>query len=63
MTIEDLWKKLGTIPVQKDETIELPFLHFPVGTHREPVWLWFEDTFNISVYNLMFPKDSQPLAK
>ena len=42
------WDKLGDIPVSagtdnvEADTIEKPFLHFPVGTHREEIWRWFE---------------------
>lgn len=40
----------GDIPttndVSNDETgsdcFEEPFLHFPIGTHREEIWHWFE---------------------
>ena len=45
-----LWEQLRDIPVvdsqskgdEEAETIEEPFLHFPVGTHREEIWHWFE---------------------
>lgn len=44
----EFWDKLGDIPVSpgddevEAETIEEAFLHFPVGTHREEIWRWFE---------------------
>jgi hypothetical protein len=43
-----LWDELGNIPVSNAsyevevDTIEGPFLHFPVGTYREEIWHWFE---------------------
>jgi len=44
-----LWNKLGDAPTFTESTdeydvdsIEVPFLHFSVGTHREDVWRWFE---------------------
>jgi hypothetical protein len=41
-----LWGKLGDIPTvfegENVDTIEQPFLHFPIGTHRETIWSWFE---------------------
>lgn len=50
--IEDLfklWKKLGDVPTFPESTeefdvdsIEEPFLHFGIGTHREDIWHWFE---------------------
>lgn len=42
------WDKLQDIPVSdgtdevEADTIEEVFLHFPVGTHREEIWHWFE---------------------
>jgi hypothetical protein len=42
-----LWEKLSNIPTVYEgddvDTIEEPFLHFPIGTHRETIWGWFED--------------------
>lgn len=41
-----LWKKLGNVPTGNEgenvEQIEEDFLHFPIGTHREVIWHWFE---------------------
>ena len=51
--IKRLWKMLGDIPTDTSECIELPFEHFPVGTHREEIWHWFEDSFDIAVFDLM----------
>jgi hypothetical protein len=48
-TAQYLWKELGNIPVDDDCMIELPFLHFPVGTWNEIIWLWFESTFDVSI--------------
>ena len=42
-----LWSQLGDIPIDEDEQIEEPFLHFPIGTEREDIWHWFEETFDI----------------
>ena len=46
LTIDDLkalWEKLGNIPVDEEDCIELPFYHWPVGTFREEIWQWFGD--------------------
>ena len=43
------WEKLGEITIDDDECIETEFLHFPVGTHREEIWHWFEEYYGISV--------------
>lgn len=50
---EKLWAQLGNIPINEAEEIELPFLHFEAGTHRETIWHWFEDYFDVSVKDLM----------
>jgi hypothetical protein len=49
-TLYVLWKQLGDIPVFPEDTddferdsIEEPFLHFPIGTPKEDIWHWFED--------------------
>lgn len=58
--IKDLWLKFGDIPMNPDtECMETDFIprttngimmaKFPSGTHREDIWHWFEEEFNISV--------------
>lgn len=54
-TCETLWSRLGDVPVNDDGEIEIPYLHFEIGTDREEIWHWFEDTFDVSIYDLMFP--------
>lgn len=49
-----LWKELSNIPINENEEIEERFLHFDIGTHREEIWHWFEEEFNISVHDLMY---------
>lgn len=51
---QKLWELLGNVPVNEDDEIEEPFLHFGIGTDREEIWSWFEETFDLSVAkNLM----------
>ena len=38
-----LWELFGNITVDEDDKIDVPFLHFKIGTHREVVWHWFEE--------------------
>lgn len=48
--IEELWNKLGDTTINPEtEEIETEFNGFPPGTHREEIWEWFEDVFDISV--------------
>ncbi len=44
-----LWEAFGNIPIDEDDYIEEPFLHFDVGTDRFDIWLWFEGYFDLSV--------------
>lgn len=44
-----LWSILGDVPVDDDGMIQEPFQEFPVGTDRETIWHWFEETYNISL--------------
>jgi|DeeseametaMP0747_FD_contig_61_1168030_length_2723_multi_8_in_0_out_0_2 hypothetical protein len=49
-----LWKDLSTVPVHHDGTLDdeclvEDWLIFAAGTHREEVWHWFEDYFDVSV--------------
>ena len=41
-----LWDKLTNVPTTHEgdlvDCIEEPFLHFPIDTHREEIWAWFE---------------------
>lgn len=49
-----LWAKLGDIPVNEDEEIEVEWntgvgKYFFDGTPREEIWHWFESFFDLSV--------------
>lgn len=45
-----LWKEFGDIPMNPEtECIEAEWNGFPAGTHREEIWDWFEETFDVSV--------------
>lgn len=45
-----LWKEFGDISMNPEtECIEEAWCRFPTGTHREEIWHWFEDTFDLSV--------------
>lgn len=57
-SVQDMWQSLGDIPVNDDGEIETPYLQFEIGTNREEIWHWFEDTFGISIYILMFNQEN-----
>lgn len=53
--VVDLWHEFGDVPMDSEtECIEVAWHGFPEGTHREEIWHWFEDTFGVSVYDLMY---------
>lgn len=55
MTVIELWESLEDVPMNvHTECIEEPWLHFSKGTNREDIWHWFEETFNVSVSELMY---------
>ncbi len=50
---QKLWQQLGDIPVNDDGEIEEPFLDFEIGTDREEIWQWFEETFGVTLGDLL----------
>lgn len=52
--VKDLWEEFGEVPMDPEtEEIEESWKHFLPGTHREDIWYWFEEMFDISVAELM----------
>lgn len=51
-----IWKELTNTPVDANDCITEIFGGFPAGTHREKIWHWIEDTFNVCVHDLMYSK-------
>lgn len=53
--IVDQWNEFGDVPMNPEtECIESEWNGFPAGTHREEIWHWFEETYDISVHDLMY---------
>lgn len=44
-----LWEELSNIAVNDNDEIDDEYLHFEKGTHREDIWHWFEERFELSV--------------
>lgn len=45
-----LWMEFGDVPMDGEtECIETSWRGFPAGTHREEIWHWFEERFDLSV--------------
>jgi hypothetical protein len=54
-SVHSLWAEFGDVPMDPEtECIEQPWRGFSAGTHREEIWHWFEDTFGVSVHDLMY---------
>lgn len=52
--VKDLWEEFGEVPMNPEtEEIEESWKHFLPGTHREDIWHWFEEQFDINVAELM----------
>lgn len=47
------WEKFSDIPINKNEEIEEEFLHFSIWTDRYTILHWFEDKYNITLWNIM----------
>lgn len=60
MTVKELWMEFGDIPMNPEtECIEEDWNGFKAGTFREDIWHWFEETFDVSVYYLMYKNDKR----
>lgn len=47
---KELWKRLEDVPMNPEtEKIEEEWNGFSIGTLREDIWHWFEETFSVSV--------------
>lgn len=53
--IEELWARLGDVPVNDDGEILEPFMIWAKMTHREDIWHWFDEVYDDGVIALMFP--------
>ena len=48
--VKELWEDFGDVPMNPEtECIEDFWGKFYPGTHREEIWHWFEETFNVIV--------------
>lgn len=48
------FEELSVVPINLDtEEIKESWRHFLPGTHREDIWHWFEEQFDISIAELM----------
>lgn len=47
---KQLWEELRNVPINTEtECIEETWKDFPKGTHRETIWRWFEEKFDVNV--------------
>lgn len=52
---EQMWEEFEDVPMDpQTECIEIQFQQFPVGTHREEIWHWFDNVYSKGVYGLMY---------
>lgn len=63
MSVRELWYEFGDVPMDPEtECIEESWRGFPKGTHREEIWHWFEETYDVSVADLMYHKYDEMLS-
>ena len=56
-----VWDELTDVPMDPEtECIESDWKQFPAGTHREEIWHWIEDTYNVSVAEDLMFNDREP---
>ena len=41
--VEAMWKTLTDINIDEDEYTEQNWFVFPIGTHRDDIWHWFDE--------------------
>jgi hypothetical protein len=59
----ELWQELGAIPIDKNGGITETFQKFPIGTDRKKIYNWFEEIFDVEVYDLMYGKNIRTKEK
>lgn len=53
--LEQLWNEFSDVPMNPEtECMEEQFLAFPVGTHREVIWHWFDKRYSKGVAHLLY---------
>lgn len=50
---QNIWASLEDIPTNDNDEIERAFLHFPIGTERWDIYLWFEKKYECIVGNIL----------
>ena len=49
----ELWSQLKEVPVNNEDELESDFLHFEAGSDKFEVWAWFEETFDITLGEIL----------
>lgn len=56
--VSRLWEDFGDVPMDPEtEMIDEPWHGFIKGVYRENIWLWFEKSFDVRVYDLMYDQE------
>lgn len=56
--LEAFWDRFADIPMDPEtEHMEEDFLCFPIGTHREDIWRWFDKRHSKGVYYLLYERN------
>lgn len=55
--IEKLWSDFSNIPINSEEETEEQFLHFPMGTNKKDIYLWFDEQHSKGMAYLLYNYD------
>ncbi len=49
ITFDEAWELLTDIPVNNEDEIEEPFLHFDIGDDKFEIWGWLEEHYDVCI--------------
>jgi hypothetical protein len=55
--VKTVWEHFGTTPIDENECLDISWAIFSKGTHKEEVWHWFEETYEVPVHALLYPSE------
>lgn len=56
---DDCWDELTDIPVDENECLDIDWLFWDKGTHREEIWEWFDYNHSKGVYWLIYEREKE----
>ncbi len=53
LTFDEVWELLTDIPVNNEDEIEEPFLHFDIGDDKFEIWGWIEEKYDVCLGEIL----------